>query len=402
MKSISLKWIMLAALFVYSCASFQQQRIVASCDTASSTQSYSKAAALSAVLKDLLDAGVPGYSLAVHTKEGWWESSGGFAKIENKTGMQACHLQYLQSVAKTFMAVGILKLFEQGRIDLQAPITQYLPQHHAQYITGGNRITVMMLLNHTSGIPEYNSQPAYVTKLLQHPQHVFQSADYLKFISGKPLDFEPGSKFSYRNTNYLLLALIADAITGNHGAFLNEVIIKPLHLEHTLYLPETGYKNLPRLVNCYWDRYGNGAVENVSSMQLVNVASLVGDDGIVSTPEDAVQFLKGLLEGRLLQSGTMALMKTWVNDSKGNPAYGLGLDYATFQGQVAYGHSGGGLGAGCNLYYFPEQDLYIFIAINLGTITEGPIHAKAKKILDRFYQVLLTPPNDADVSNTTP
>lgn len=389
------------ALLLCNCSSIQQQRVVARCESAPLPKSYSKAPALNAVLKELLEAGIPGYALALYTPGGWWKSAGGFAKIEDSIAMQECHLQYLQSVAKTFMAVGILKLFEQGRIDLQAPITQYLPQHYAQYITGANRITVMMLLNHTSGIPEYNSQPNYVTKLLQHPQQVFASVDYLKFIEGKPLDFEPGTKFSYRNTNYLVLALIADAITGNHGAYLNEVIFKPLNLQHTFYLPETGYTDLSGLVNSYWDRYGNGVVENISDMQLINVASLVGDDGIVSTPEDAVQFLKGLLEGKLLLPGTMALMKTWVNDSHGNPAYGLGLDYARFQGQIAYGHSGGGIGAGCNLYYFPKQDLYIFIAINLGTVTEGVVHTKAKEILDRFYQVLLSTPGKEDSETST-
>jgi D-alanyl-D-alanine carboxypeptidase len=246
-----------------------------------------------------------------------------------------------------------------------------------------------MLLNHTSGIPEYNSQTDYVTKLLQHPDYPFVPEDYLRYIGGKPLDFEPGTKYSYRNTNYVLLALIADAITGDHAAYLSETIFKPLGLTNTFYRHEPGYLNYPQLINTYWDRHSNGILENVSQMQRNNVASLIGDDGIVATPVDAVKFLRGLMEGQLLEPSTLELMMTWVNDKNGNPTYGMGLDYATFLDEVGYGHSGGGLGAGCNLYYFPKQNVYVFIGINIGTVTDSPIQKTAEKTLDKFYEALL-------------
>jgi len=67
----------------------------------------------------------------------------------------------------------------------------------------------------------------------------------------------------------------------------------------------------------------------------------------------------------------------------------LGLDHATICGQTAYGHSGGGIGEGCQLYYFPGKNLYLFMGINLGTVTESPIHAAIEKTLDRIYEILL-------------
>jgi D-alanyl-D-alanine carboxypeptidase len=187
----------------------------------------------------------------------------------------------------------------------------------------------------------------------------------------------------------LLLALIADSITGNHARFITKEVFDPLGLTDTFYRNERGYINYPLLVNTYWDRYSNAIVENVSRMQQTNVASLVGDDGIVATPGDAVLFLKGLMEGNVLSHETLQLMKTWVNDKAGKPTYGLGLDYATFNNKKAYGHSGGGLGSGCNLYYFPDQNIYVFIAINLGTITDSPIFKKAEPTLDKFFEILL-------------
>ncbi len=135
-----------------------------------------------------------------------------------------------------------------------------------------------MLLNHTSGIAEYNFSPAYITCLLQHPGHRFTTEDYLKYIDGKPLDFAPGSRYSYRDTTYILLALLTDTLTGDH---------------------------------------------------------------------------------------------------------------ARVHGRVAYGHTGDGLGAGCELYYFPEKGVYVFLGINLGTVTGSPLHKGAQKALDRVMEALL-------------
>ncbi|QHT71944.1 beta-lactamase family protein [Rhodocytophaga rosea] len=340
-------------------------------------------------LQELVSNGIPGVSLAVYSPDGWWASAAGLAKIEDNTLMQPCHLQYTQSVSKTYMAVAVLKLVEQGKISLGDPITKHLPARYSRYITSADKITVQMLLNHTSGIPEYNFTPAYVTYFLQHPTHYFSAEDYLKYIEGKDLDFTPGSKYSYRNTNYVILSLMADAITGDHAKFITETIITPLGLTQTFYRNQSGYPNYPHITNSYWDRYSNGIVENISQMQLTNVASMVGDDGIVVSPGDAVKFLRGLMEGKLLSAATMEKMQTWVLNSKGEPAYGLGLAHAKVNGYTAYGHSGGGIGAGCQLYYFPEKNLYMYIAINLGTVTNSPLHQHVGTTLDTIFTALL-------------
>lgn len=350
---------------------------------------YSKAAALQQSLDELTKKGIPGATLAVYSAEGWWTAAAGFAKLENSTRMQSCHLQYLQSISKTYMAVAILMLAEEGRLELDTPMTTYLPQRYSRYIKDAEMISVRMLLNHSSGIREYNSEPAYIAYLLQHPNHQFSSEDYLRYIEGKPLDFTPGSLHSYRNTNYLLLALMADAITGDHARYISEKIFARSNLQHTYYHNEPDYLNNPSLVNTYWDRYSDGIVENVSDMQRTNVASLIGDDGIVSTPADAVKFLRGLLEGELLSPASLEEMKEWVMDKDGKPAYGLGLSNTTILEETAWGHTGGGLGAGGQLHYFPKQNIYVFVGINLGTVTESPLHKDAEKVLDQIYEILL-------------
>lgn len=374
-------------ILLAACQSAQTSVPTSKCEPGKNSNSVQNEK-LERALDDLVSEGIPGVALAVYANNTWWAGAKGYARIEDQTPMQTCNLQYLQSVAKLYMAVGILKLFEEGKIDLNASITKYLKVEHSKHISEAESISVRMLLNHTSGIPEYNLVPLYVTRLLQNPDAKFSPEDYLSYVSGKPLDFEPGSRYSYRNTNYVLLALMADAITGNHARYLDEVIFKPLALKNTFYRGSANYLNYSELVNAYWDRYSNGIVENASKLQRNNVAALVGDDGIVATPDDAVKFLKSLMEGKLLQAPTLDSMKVWAKDKKGNNAYGLGLDYTILGGKVAYGHSGGGIGAGCQLYYIPEKNLYFFVGINLGTVTDSPLHKIAEPKIENLYTIL--------------
>ena len=378
------------AILLRSLSTFSQGLPIVSCaESSTSNPNFSKAKQLQQALDEITRLSVPGISMAIYSPEGWWLGSSGFAKIEDQTPMQNCHLLYSQSVAKLYLAVGILKLVEEGKIELDASMTKYLPQKYRRYIADSTKITVRMLMNHTSGIPEYNFAPAYVSKLLQHPEYDFTQEEYLAYIKGKPLDFPPGSKYAYRNTNYVILSLIADSITGDHAKWITEKIFKPLDLTNTFYRYEPGYLTYTNLVNSYWDRHGDGAIENISALQRNNVACLYGDDGIVATPEDYVKFLKGLMEGKLLAASSMEQMKTFVKDKKGNPTYGLGLDYNITSGQISYGHSGGGIAAGCQLYYFPEKNVYYFIGINLGTITDSPLHVAVEKTLNEIYGILL-------------
>ena len=381
-------YLSLVMVLITGCGRYLADLQTSGCN-GSAGSNYSKAAEVEAILEDLTKKGIPGLVLAVHSTEGLWSVAKGYAKIEEKTAMQVCHLQYLQSISKTYMAVAILKLAEQGKLNLDSSMITYLPAKYHKYVTHRERISVRMLLNHTSGLPEYNFQPAYVTYLLQHPDHIFTTEDYLGYIKGKELVFVPGSKHVYTNTNYELLAMIGDSLTGNHARFISEDIFKPLGLANTYYRNENGYLQYSLLPNSYWDRFGNGVVENISLMQRTNVSTLVGDDGIVASATDAVRFLKGLADGKLLSAASLKEMQTWVNNKDGKPVYGLGLSYRKIEGINGYGHSGGGIGAGCELYYFPEKDLCYFIAINLGTVTESPLHAEAGKQLEKLRELLL-------------
>jgi D-alanyl-D-alanine carboxypeptidase len=339
---------------------------------------YSKAAAIRAVMEKYVKAGLPGVAVAVHTeKEGWWADAAGFSRTEDKTPMRPEHMQYLQSVAKTFMATVILQLAEKGKLSLDDPISRHLPAWAAGSLRNAADITVRMLLNHTSGVPEYMALPAYVSRVILHPLEVMSLRENLSYIQNEAPLFAPGSRYAYTNTNFEFLALIADTITGDHVAYMKKNVFGPLGMTQTRYLRSPAdLRGLP-VVDSYWDVLQTGLPANITPMQKANVASMKGDDGIACAPLDAVKFIHGLMEGKLLKAASLELMRTWVKNDKGTPVYGLGLSRFQAGGTEAWGHGGGGIGAGCLLLYIPAAKTSLFIATNLGILIETPLTKKA-------------------------
>ncbi|WP_158594648.1 serine hydrolase domain-containing protein [Ulvibacterium marinum] len=340
-----------------------------------------KQEAVKSVLKKYVDLGIPGLSLAVYNEQiGLWSHAEGLANLENQTPLTTEHLHYLQSISKTYMAVVILQLYEKGKLKLQDPIVQYLDYPWLKPIKGVDKITIKMLLNHTSGLPEYSTDPLLVSRIIQDPLTVLNVSEMLSYISGKSLDFEPGSKYAYRNTNFGLLSLIADKITGDHVAYMEKELFEKLNLKSTHILSKDNIDLNLHLVDAYWDVLLEGIPTNISKLQRANVSSMKGDDGLVASSEDAILFLRGLISGKLLTPKTLEIMQEWVLSEEGERKYGLGLTYYDLGTTCGIGHSGGGVGAGCVLIYLPELESVVFIATNFNTMMESPIRKKAENL----------------------
>ena len=351
-------------------------------------KTYSRATQLQGVMDKYTIKDLPGISVALYSgEEGWWTGSSGFSKVETKARMTEENLQYIQSVSKTYMAVAILKLNEEGKIKLDAPITDYLPGKYREWIKNADKITVRMLLSHTSGIAEYVTDPEYIQTVLLTPLKVAVMSEVLQCLQNEEPQYAPGEKYLYTNTNYTLLALIADHITGDHARYITTNILRPLGLKNTFYRDDKMYLNNPKLVDSYWDLLNSGRPANVSPMQKANVGALIGDDGIICTPVDAVKFLAGLMEGKLLKDSSLVLMKQWVRNAEGREVYGLGLIRFEFNGLVGYGHGGGGIGSGCALIYVPSKKTYVFLATNIGCVWDGTPAIKANEMKDEIFKI---------------
>jgi CubicO group peptidase (beta-lactamase class C family) len=135
----------------------------------------------------------------------------------------------LGSITKQFTATLVLRLVEKGQIDLNAPVSRYLPDYPRP---NGDRVTIHMLLNHTSGIPGYTELPEF-ERTMRDP---YKPADLVKIFSGLQSLFEPGSKFSYSNSGYFLLGVILEKVTGKpYQQLLREQILDPLGMAQTGY-----------------------------------------------------------------------------------------------------------------------------------------------------------------------
>jgi D-alanyl-D-alanine carboxypeptidase len=268
-----------------------------------------------------------------------------------------------------------MKLVEEGRINLDATMNTYLPAAICNRIANNERITVRQMLNHTSGIRSYVSQDKFLLDLFNNRAKGFTPQKFLEYIYDRPALFEPGLGYRYSDTNYLLLALMIDHVTGaSHANFFTERIFKPLALTDTYYKNEPGYPTPHGYPNTYYDRFANGKLENITDIQTRLVGTSIGDDGILASAYDYAQFVEAIIKGKLVSPASLAAMTTWVTkkNEPNKPRYGLGLYPQETPYGIAIGHDGDGAGAGSDMFYFPDSDVTIVMGTNVGTLYETP------------------------------
>lgn len=341
---------------------------------------HPKADSLQRILSKYTKAGIPGAVITLLDKNGYWASAAGYAKLEDRSPMKSTHLQYGFSITKIFTAVAVLQLYEKGLVDLEKPIEAYLPAHLRKLVPQTGKVTVRMLLNHSSGYNDYVRTNEFQLRFLDNPLHVWTREEYYDLIERKVNnEFTPGSDFKYSNTNFYLLSLLIDEVTGHsHSDWIQKQIFEKLNLKETYYKHSSNYPFYKNLPNVYWPRFDNGQLENISRAQQAWMQSEeYGATGIIATPKDYISFLKALNEGKLLTPTTLSLMRTWIQGKQSTePDYGLGLMYWGYKGKEQYGHDGDGIGAAANLMYFPASDTYVFFAVNSTTELGGDLFNK--------------------------
>ena len=146
---------------------------------------------------------------------------------------------------------------------------------------------------------------------LLDPLREYDSYDLLKYVEGGKAGEEvrEGNGYYYSDTNYLLLGLILDSLVeGDHAHLLRESIFAPLGMEQTAYARDALARFPKSVVNSYFDRFGNGELENISDIQRHDETRAIGSHGLVSTAGDLALFMEGLFQGRLLDSAGLQAM----------------------------------------------------------------------------------------------
>ena len=316
----------------------------ASASTSASETESAEKARITATAQGLVDAGFPAALAAVTKADG---STVGVAvgKGNLETG-EAPPLDgevRIGSNTKTFVAVVIMQLVQEGKITLDEPIETYLPGLlHGEGIDAA-KITVRQLLQHTSGLPEYTDTVPGETDIFQIRDNYYSTRDLLDVALSKPAAFEPGSQFKYTNTNYIVLSLLAEKVT--HRPLAEQItkrIIEPLGLTHT-YLPGPGEENIRGTHPHAYTRNNQGQLEDITRQ---DPSAAGGAGAMISTPSELTKFLQATFNGTLLNQDSITEMKKTVeaSDLIGVPGSGYGLGIFSMPlscGGEAWGHSGG-------------------------------------------------------------
>ena len=370
MKQIKFFIIFIISFVLVSCSkeSITQSEVC----TASETHSgHPKTAQFDKLLNDAVAKGFPGIALLVVDSNGTYVGSAGYADIKNKIKMQPCHISKVASLTKIFMGTLAFKLHEEGKLDLDKKINEYLNATELRGIANANEVTVRQLLMHNTGIFDVITDTKFYLDVLNNPPRHRTQMDILEYVRGKDPLYAPGDGPSYSNTNTLLLSMIIDNIVGKpHAQLLHEKIIDPLGLNNTYYfyfdpLPEG------KVAQGYYDLYNNGNLENLSSY---NTGSGNGYTGLYSNVFDLRDFIEALfIKKKLINQSSLDQMLTFGPPEKGYEERLLGAgcmkdfmlrDKKT---EYAYGHRGRDLGYTADMFYFPVSNQIYVLILNYGT-----------------------------------
>jgi len=267
-------------------------------------------------------------------------ATSGVANVQTREPVPENGRYRIASTTKTFVATVVLQLVGEGSLSLDDTVEEHLPGVVSGGGHDGSAITIHDLLQHTSGIYDYNHDEAW------NPFNALETFEERRFYHYEPEElvavamrhppiFEPGTARSYSNTNYVLVGMIIEAVTGN--PWPEEVrnrIIEPLGLAQTTVSNDA---QMP-------EPHARGYYQFPDGGPLVDVTLLdpsAGDAGgaIISTPEDVTRFFSALLGGELLSSELLAEMQDSVPEGDGR--YGLGLGWSPLSCGGGYWRHGG-------------------------------------------------------------
>ncbi|MBN2892645.1 MAG: beta-lactamase family protein [Bacteroidales bacterium] len=313
--------------------------------------------------------GLPGISLCIETpEEGLYIGTSGYANIEDGIKMKPCHIHHSASIAKTFISTMILILAQEGKLNLDDPAKNYLPVEIYSNIDNADVATIRQLMNHSSGIYNFDDNyKMYVDTFNDTKGNNSTVELFENYVYGMQAYFEVGTDNHYSNTNFSLLGMIIENVSGiSLGDFMQQNIIEPLNLQYTYYKSSPNYPNMPSVVNSYFMHFNN-QLQNCTADQkhFSNIA--YGHEGVLSNPYDFAFFMKQLVSGNIIDDEYLSQMLNFTTNSEGDD-YGLGIFKYKTDFETGFGHTGGALGTMTYAIYFPDSDISFSMCCNLGPV----------------------------------
>jgi CubicO group peptidase (beta-lactamase class C family) len=252
----------------------------------------------------------------------------------------------LGSITKQFTAACILLLEERGKLKVEDPVKKYMPDAPAAW----DKVTIFHLLTHTSGIPSFTGFPDY------HSTEATPSTpeQLVARFRDKPLEFQPGEKWNYSNSGYVLLGFLIEKISQqSYSQFVQENIFNPLGMK------DSGYDSNSTVILHRASGYTPGD-KGPTNAGYIDMSIPLSAGALYSTTEDLLRWEQGLMGGKLLSAASLQKMTTpFKND------YAFGLGVHTKNGHKVIEHGGGIEGFNTDLAYYPEDKLTVVVLANL-------------------------------------
>jgi D-alanyl-D-alanine carboxypeptidase len=311
-----------------------------------------------------------------------WRGASGVAELGTSSPVPVAGRFRVGSVTKSFVATVVLQLVGAGRTALDDTVEKWLPG----IIPDGDRITLRHLLQHTSGIVDYGESNPFrsfygTTEAIVGMRHrTWTAPELLAFVAGQPSLFEPGSSWAYSSTNYLLLGLVVERVTGNsYATEVERRILRPLDLPDT----EVPGAN-PHIAGPHLHGYLRDAGREPVDITEFDHSFAGAAGELVSSAADLNRFYCALMTGGLLAPAQLAEMRT-VRAAGDGFDYGLGI--ATRQlpdGTTLWGHNGGTFGFETFSWTTGEGGCQVTVAVT--SWADSNLHARVNDFLTAAFR----------------
>jgi D-alanyl-D-alanine carboxypeptidase len=310
----------------------------------------------------------PGATFGVVLADG--ESFGlavGYSDRDAKTPMKPTDRMPAGSTGKTFAAAMAMQLIKEGRISLDDKIEKYLGKETwFARLPNARDVTIRQLMNHTSGLVRYEFKKEFTDFLTANPYKVWTPEDRLAYLFDEKPPFEAGKGWDYSDTNYIVLGMIIERVTGKK--FYDEAykrFIKKFKLNDTIAQDGPELKGVVQGYAGPNNPFGGKDKMIESGKFIVNPQLEWTGGGWASTGEDLARWAKTMYEGKAFDPSLVPVMLDGVPAKLGRDAkYGLGVIIRPTQAGLAYGHSGFFPGYMTDMMYFPEQRIAVAVQVN--------------------------------------
>jgi CubicO group peptidase (beta-lactamase class C family) len=276
-----------------------------------------------------------------------FRGASGMASLELGVPLAPDMVFEIGSITKQFTSAAIMMLLEEGKLALDDPITKFLPDYPAY----GENITVEHLLTHTSGIVSYTGIPGYMASEVRKDVSVEELIDVFKDL---PVEFEPGERYAYNNSGYILLGAIIEKASGMpYAEFIQERIFGPLGMKDSYYGSHS--RIILRRASGY-----DGEAGTYNNASFVSMTQPYSAGALMTTVEDLLRWSRALFGGEVVSEESLERMTTpYTLNNGSSTGYGYGLAVGDVRGHPAIRHGGGIFGYVTDAIYLPEERVFV-------------------------------------------